>query len=257
MILYLYGPDSYRRQQKLKEIIRKYQEKHSNLTIDHFYLDEENEFLRFKDFTLNQSLFGGSKIGIVYNLASVQKQKELIDLVKKFLDSDYLNLLISEEKELGKEFDFLYKKPVLAQNFKNLSPFELINFIKAEAANKKIQLSPQIIDYLVKAYGSDTWGLINELNRLSLGGKIESRYQYDKNDLFPLIDKIVKSPLIDARLKALEVLLDNEEPAMIFNFIAAIAKNSLKIKMADYDAMIKSGQLNYEEALLDLVITKS
>jgi DNA polymerase III delta subunit len=255
MIIYLYGSDSYRRQQKLKEIIQKYREKHSNLTIDRFYFDEEGEFLRFKDFSSNQSLFGGSKMGIIYNLASANKQKELIDLIKKFLDSDCLNLLISEEKELDKEFDFLHKKPVLVQNFKTLSPLETINFIKTEAQKKKIELSIQTIDYLMKTCGSDTWGLLNELNKLSLGGKIESQYHYEKNDLFFLIDKIVKSPSIDSRLKTLEILLDNEEPAMIFNFVASISRNPLKIKMADYDAMIKSGKLNYEEALLDLVIS--
>jgi len=60
MIIYLYGSDSYRRLEKLKEIISEYKKKHSGLTIDRFYLDEsDNEWLRFKDFAGTQSLFGG------------------------------------------------------------------------------------------------------------------------------------------------------------------------------------------------------
>ena len=87
-----------------------------------------------------------------------------------------------------------------------------------------------------------------------MGGKIETPYQYRKEEFFDLIGGILNSPSVASRLKILEVLLDNEDSAMIFNFVASFSRGFQKIKMADYDAMIKSGRLNYEEALLDAVI---
>jgi len=256
MILYLYGPDSYRRQQKLKESALKYKEKYSNLTLDHFYLGEEDDFLRFKDFALNQSLFGDFKLGILHDLDSAANQKELITFIKLFLKSKKAHLIISEGKELGKEFGFLLKKPALSQEFKALTKSSLVNLIKAEAKKRKVALDDKTLWYLINVSQEDTWALINELDRLSLGGKIELLYEYSKNDFFNLVTKIPGASSVAMRLKIFEILLDNEELAMIFNFIAAFARGKEKLKMANYDAMIKSGKLNYEEALLDLTISQ-
>ena len=255
MVIYLYGPDSYRRQQKQKEIIEEYKAKHSNLTFDRFYLDEDDEFSRLKEFSLNQSLFGDFKLGIIYNLSAASNQEDLVGLIKSHLESKNSHLILSADKHLGKEFAFLLKKPVLSQEFSALSSVDLSNFIKAEAKKRNLTISPEVIRNLTQIYQTDTWGLINELDKISLGGKIETPYQYRKEQFFDLIGGILNSPSVASRLKTLEVLLDNEDSAMLFNFVASFSRGVQKIKMADYDAMIKSGKLNYEEALLDLSLT--
>ena len=57
MVIYLYGPDSYRRKEKEKEIISKYKEKHLSVTVDKFELESDDDFSSFKNFLKNQSLF--------------------------------------------------------------------------------------------------------------------------------------------------------------------------------------------------------
>ena len=45
-----------------------------------------------------------------------------------------------------------------------------------------------------------------------------------------------------------------KEAAYIFNSLAYIAKGKDIVRMADYDVAVKSGNLEYEEALTDFVI---
>ena len=58
------------------------------------------------------------------------------------------------------------------------------------------------------------------------------------------------------KIVSLEVLLNSEEPAKIFNILAASSRNQpAEIKrFADYDVAVKSGKIDYEEALLDLCL---
>ena len=59
------------------------------------------------------------------------------------------------------------------------------------------------------------------------------------------------------RLVDLEILFGHqEEPVKIFNILATSYLNTVFSlqKLADYDAAIKSGKLDYEEALVDLAL---
>ena len=73
-------------------------------------------------------------------------------------------------------------------------------------------------------------------------------------EFFPLV-QMLKSGETRSRLKALWYLLETSEPAVVFNMLASLTSGSGKIKMADYDAAIKSGKLDYEEVLLDAILT--
>ena len=56
------------------------------------------------------------------------------------------------------------------------------------------------------------------------------------------------------RLTALErMFAENEPPAKVFNIIAYQLPGRLE-EMAAYDLAVKSGKMDYEEALLDLVL---
>lgn len=249
MILYLYGPDSYRRQEKLKEILAKYQEKHSGLTMERFILEAEEDLLRLKEFLSEQSLFGGSKLVIVY---CNEEPKELADFLKTIVNGNSaLNLVLLADKHLGKGFNFLLKKPVLSQEFDQLRGASLAAFVRKEAAERGLKIPAETINDLIRGT-ADTWTIVNELDKLALGGKLESGPAYP--NFFSLLQRL-KSGLAKTALPALSQLLDHDDPAAVFNILASQADRDLKIKMADYDAAIKSGKMGYEEALLDLVIS--
>lgn len=246
MLIYLYGPDSYRRYEKQKEIIFKYKEKHAAVNVDRFLLDAENELERLKEFLKNQSLFENFKLAVI-QLSKTANEKELAELFKKYIEAKTITLLITADEKLPSSFSFLTKKPALSQEFKELTGVQLTNFIKSEAAKRKLNLSSQDITKLVQVHGSNLWGLVNDLDKLALGGALEDRVSV--GNIFPYLTRAKRGDL-----SALEFLLAVEEPAKIFNIMAAQADTYLKNKMADYDAAIKSGKLGYAEALIDLTL---
>lgn len=247
MIIYLYGPDSYRRQEKLKAILEKYKAKHSALTIERFFLDEEGDFERLKDFARSQSLFDSFKFGIIH-AGGVELEKDFTDLLKANLETKITVLAVIAEVPLPKTFEFLLKKPVLSEKFEPLGEAAVLAFIKNESAGLKLNLSKETMISLLNAHKSDLWGIKNNLEKISLGGKAEENSEF--SNFFVLLNRFRRG-----NLAALETLLGNDDPAKVFNIVAAQADPYLKIKMADYDAAIKSGKIEYEEALTDLAIS--
>jgi DNA polymerase III delta subunit len=250
MILYLYGPDSYRRREKLKIIAAKYQEKHSGLTIERFWLgqDGEGESEKFKDFTTSQSLFSaGKKLGICHIDQQIVLSGDFPAILKSLRDDQNIVLIIDAEKALPKEYNFLLKKPVLSQSFEELKPAQLAAFIKSEAQKRNLKISSEAVGALIKMHGGNTWGMVTELEKMALGSHLEDIQEIP--NFFVLLNRAKKGDL-----PALTWLLETEEPAMVFNILAAQAPPEMKPRLADYDAAVKSGKLDYEEALLDLAI---
>lgn len=250
MIVCLYGPDSYRRGQKIKALVSEYQKKHSAWTVEHFSLDEEGSFGRLKNFAGNVSLFDKSKLAVVHQVE--EAGKEAADFLKEFLDDKNITIIITSDDKPTQDFAFLLKKPVLAQEFEELKGVPLANFIKKEAEKRNVKLSPSHFPLLTSLYVGDTWAIINELEKIALGGEPEEHLAMPQ--FFPLIQRLKGRWPLGEKLSALAYLLENEEPAAVFNVTASVADPELKVKMADYDVAVKSGKLEYEEVLLDLVL---
>ncbi len=250
MLIYLYGPDAYRRQQKLKEITEKFTDKHGNSGLERFDLSVKGEVERLKDFTTTQSLFDSSKFGIVYE-ANEAEPKEVNNLLKIADGSKTISLAVVAEKSLPKTFKILSGAEVISQEFDNLDPAHLGAFTKIEAQKQNFKLSDSLLQSLVWKYAKDTWGLVNEIERLALGGNPETVLR--EQDFFSAISQLEYGKAASAKLPILERLMNSEDPAKIFNILAAMARN--KNKMADYDLAIKSGKLEYEEVLTDLALS--
>jgi hypothetical protein len=119
-------------------------------------------------------------------------------------------------------------------------------------------LQPKDIEALSSHYQDDVWGLMNELEKNSLMAPGSSsppvgRENLPGHDFFNLIEKLARGGL-PLKLKALAILLEKEEPARVFNALAYAVAPHKKTAMADYDLSIKSGQFDYETALLDFAI---
>jgi len=264
MIIFLYGPDSYRRQQKLKDILVSYKNKHSSFSVDRFDLETDSEFMRMKNFLKAQSLFDKFKLGIINNNNSLSKKQEYISLLKDCLNLKNQVLVLSEDKKMSKEFNFLIKKPVLSQEFRNLSGLQFQKFLLGEARKRKLNFDKESVDLLMRFYSSNTWGLITELDKLalldekSINRRILESHLHSSLPInsFSLINQIKNSSHSGNRLSLLEKLLTSgANSPMIFNVLSALS-GSLKNKqiMADYDVMVKSGKLEYDQVLLDIVL---
>lgn len=266
MIIFLYGPDAYRRQQKLNEILKTYREKHSNLNSEVFDLvGGEEEFLRLKDFLNSQSLFEDFKLAVSSGIYEAEPRKDLIKSVKSFLENKQTTIVISELESPLKDFIFLTEKPVQYQEFRDLKGDYFKVFLQKEAALRGLKFSAEANALLARIYEPDSWALVNELDKIALGDlsqPIEIAVLKQVSDLeteekvFDLTRALAVGRRLEEKITSLEKLfLQKEAAPRVFNLLAATAPLFLVGKLADYDYSIKSGVLDYEEALLSLVIS--
>lgn len=255
MIIFLYGPDDYRREEKKKEIIKEFQSRHSNLGLDYFDLMKEGEPSRFEDFVKSQSLFEVAKMAVVWG-ALEDPSEEFIDELKLLGDKDSTTILISEAGEPPKGLG----KKILTQKFEYLSGSPWEAFIAEEAKKRELKLTSRALSFLAAVYEGDTWRLITELEKMCF----LSRPLVDKADLENLGLEItpsfwellsgLKSQNLRQRLTSLETIFSENEPAgKVFNILAYQWPEGLEV-FAKYDLLVKSGKLDYEEVFVDLAI---
>ncbi|MBI3638240.1 hypothetical protein HY227_00660 [Candidatus Wolfebacteria bacterium] len=265
MIIFLYGPDSYRRSQRIKEIINSFR-------------------------GASRSLFADKKIAVIQNMSgeptagrgrkkstdekkqksSVSDKKEFKKFLKFQLELKDSVLIISEGKAPTTDLKFLTLKPAISENFEELSGQKLKEFIKKESSDIGLALKDESVNFLAESFKSDSWGLVNELAKISclkesLSQKpigietIKSAGDYTiSENLFYFINMFSYEGGLQRKIASIERLLfSKEEPAKIFNFLASRPTTNLAAleRFANYDVAIKSGKLDYEEVLLDLVLT--
>jgi DNA polymerase III delta subunit len=267
MIIFLYGPDSYRRQKKIKEIIEEYRRKNSNFSRADFDLENPGDFLKFKEFGSQMLIFDDKKLAILKNVYEADSKK-INGLVKNYLDSLDFTIIISEEKKPKKDLEFLLKKPAITEEFNYFDDEKLKFFIQKEACQRNIKLSPTAVRFLAGIFAKDGWGLMNELEKIGLIFQdkiIEpedlrkiSDYCIQSADIFGFVNAVSQNWPLRQKISALErIFIDGEEPAKIFNILAASRRLPEKLlkNLADYDIAVKSGKIDYDEVLLDLALT--
>lgn len=291
MIIFLYGLDSYRRRKKLNKIIEEYRNKYSNLSCDYFDLENPDEFFRLKEFSAQMLLFDNKKLAVLKSIYPHTKRglapsaqdnnyprygvgvyeidtPKIQEFLKKYLNSEDFTILISEEKSPPLELKFLLKKSFSVEEFKEFEEENWRFFIQKEAGERKLLLAPQAVNFLAEAFKRDSWGLINELDKLGLlcqKNPIDTKdlkkigdYPYQSPNIFTFINAVIKNWSLSQKITTLEKLfIGQEEPVKIFNILASLnwLPKKLLQKLADYDVMVKSGKLDYEEILVDLALS--
>ncbi len=272
MIIFLYGPDDYRRNQKKRELVAEFQRKHSRLGLGCFDLAAESGLREFINFIKNQSIFESVKLAVLENVFPARggenPETELISELKPLAGREGLTVLISEREKPAKGFDFLLKKSlpgrktgILAQKFDYLDGAEWMRFVAGEAEKRGVKLSDSALYFFTEIYKNDTWLAITELQKISFLGKPIIEKSDLENLEFELAPNFwdllsgLRRPVLRERLAALTKLFATNEPAgKIFNIAAYSWPEKFGV-MAGYDLAVKSGKMDYEEALLDLVIS--
>ncbi len=257
MIIFLYGPDSYRRLQKQLELQEAYREKKGNLSKEHFDIEEEGAVQAFKDFMANRSMFGDAKFAVVENIYEAAGDKQFREILKNELESETSVVLINAEGKPPAALKFLLEKPVKSQSFEALKGSVLDHFISKEAAQRGLKLPASIVGSLQEMFQSDTWGIVTELDKMMLtGNHIEARGA--KEEFYPLVNTLRGDKDFRKRLVALEIILSDrrDDPARVFNVASYGLRNQKEAAIfADYDVSVKSGKLDYEEVLVDFVLS--
>lgn len=256
VVIFLYGPDDYRREAKKRELIGEFLRKHSGLGLGYFDLSETEEREKFESFVRSTSLFESMKLAVVSGICSDVKQ-----ILKSLLETRTVVVLISESGKVAKkDYPFLFKATVTSQEFEILEGVKWKSFIKQQALQMGASCDDEVLGFLSKIYEGDTWRLITELSKISCSSKpvtmknIGEYHLEAAPDFWALVNGL-KSPSGKVRLEALERLFAQNEPsAKVFNIMASLWKERTPL-FAEFDIAVKSGKLDYEEALMDLAIS--
>lgn len=268
MLFCLYGPDSYRRKEKLEHLIQPYKKKYKNADILEIDMKEDEDgWKKVRDFLTQPSIFVDSKVAIV-KYATAIEEPEWINTLRSQLKTEKVFTFLSEEEKPTKKFDFLFSSAVKKMEFQELGGKQLENFIKKKSEQQCLSFEENALrlftSFITSFENNRSWHIIHELEKLSL---LELPMPIQKNnlseyikihtheELFSLAQGIVYEKNISTRLSSLEkAFLQNEAGAHLFNLVSALVRGSEMLLFADYDVLVKSGKMGYEEALLEFAI---
>jgi len=254
MIVFLYGPDAYRRSRKEKQLVAEYRKKHSALSADFFDVAEGATWDDVRGAVKNRSLFDDKKLAVMNVRDGAVFVKEEIKWLKALAANPDETIFITADGAPLKPFAFLLAAPVHAQEFAELSGKALQTFVEAEATQRGLKISGQGLARLAAEYRGDMWGLMTEIDRLALSSARDFVSEKSSpEDFISAIKKLAYGGGVQS-LATLERALAHEDSAKIFNVLAAFTSGEKKRRMADYDAAIKFGTLDYESALTDMAI---
>ena len=166
MIIFLYGPDDYRRSEKKRSIIAEFSKKRSEIGLGVFDLEEKNSARDLGGFLRTQSIFETAKLAVLENAFELDAPK-LAKLLKPFVEEKNITILIAEKDKPVKALAFLLEKPAISRKNSRRSPARNgRRSYAAEAKKNDVKLTPAAAQFLGTIYDGNTWGLITEIEKL-------------------------------------------------------------------------------------------
>ncbi len=254
MIILLYGPNSYLRQKKLREILTQFKKKNGGLGWESFDLSEKDSAAALMDFCRSRTLFSTKRLAVATNVFS-SDDKQIKNFLKEGVTEDEdAVLVLNEANKPPAAYKFLLSKAQLSQEFGDLEDKEVDVLIKKEAGERGVVVNKELATELKDKWGSDLWGMVTDIEVLALGGGVVKNQETP--EFYTLINGIQYGSDLKKKILSLEYLIDarGNDPAYVFNSLSYGAKGTRLKKMAEYDVSVKSGGLEYEEVLLDLLL---
>lgn len=197
MISLLYGGNDFLLKQHLREIVNKFADKNAIEKIDGDSIAADD----LADLLSGTSLFSQNRLVILYDASS---NKEVWDKLADYIENDngdtQLILIELSPDKRTKTFKQLQKHAKVIE-FNNLSENEAKVWLAGEAKNINLQLTPALVDKIVKRAGTDQWKLhftlqklqnLDEINDANIAQQIEPSVAAN---VFALIDAALqKSP---------------------------------------------------------------
>lgn len=244
MLLTIYGPDTFRSQQKLNELKDQFIKKVDKSAYNIITVDaKENDLQKIKSEMLSSGFLTQKKMVIIKNTFQQNQefQKKLCELIKKNKEQDNA-IIFYEETDISTTKNELAKY-LLKQKF--VYPYKLLEINDLEKwTDREIKLrggkiEKNALSLLIETVGSDTWQLNSEIDKL-IGyreGKIitvqdiESlvKGKIDEN-IFKLTDAIGGKNKKQAIILFNNLLKGSFEPTRIFSMVARQFKIIMEIK---------------------------
>ncbi len=256
MIILLYGKDTYRLQEKMKEIIAEYKKKHSS-GLNLKFLGEKESLQNACDYDKQFSMFGEKRLLVAWNIFFTEKNRDdFLKEKKRFISSENI-FLFYEEKDFKKSDQFLKtiekekeKEPknVIIQKFSPLSGKSLFLWIKKEFEKEGVNIEEKAVNLLQKIGGEDLWKIKNEIEKISLYKKdisIEDVTFMSKigveTNIFKTVDAIGEKEREKALFLFYDHLQKGDNPLYLFSMIVYQFRNLIVVS----DLMRRN--VSYEE----------
>jgi len=160
----------------------------------------EGEALTYGDFAAQvqaMPLLASSRLIIIRDIFAC-KNREVLDKIKEDLGkiSESTVVIFTQTGEPDKRLG-LFKalnKPKISKYFKQVSPLEIIKFIKDEVALRGGGIEPKAAEMLADYVGTDLWQLDNEVEKLTV---YCGKRQIEKEDVEKLVSKNVTSNVFE------------------------------------------------------------
>ena len=258
MIFFLYGKDDFRRGRRKREIFDEIIKKYPKINYSFFTGEEESSIVKIKEFLSAQGLFFEKRIAVL-DMAEEMDGKKLSKELLGFADNKDTALVFSYDGKPVKDFASFLKPPVKTEEFSELSSAELVKYIATLAKELNLEIEPTASSKLMKSYGTNLWGIYTELQKISGLTQIVSAQNIEAlgfenvSEYWPTLNAL-RSANLGERLWALETLFLQGEPAVKTFSILAGSRGSDPKTFSEYDLLIKSGKLDFDEAVIDLVL---
>lgn len=232
MIYFLYGSDSYRSREKLREIIAGYRQKYGNfLNFSRFDAEDKN-LVDLKIVGKTQSLFSSKQMIVIENVFSPANETpdHILKIAEFFRSGDDI-LVLWDGSELPPEK--LVKKCLeisgKSQEFKKFNNAGVTSWLVKECQKRGIKLG-NYKESLLASCGDDLWRLKNELDKIEVGGFTAVNPKREEV-IFNLSDNFLKNKK-EALLSLINLLKSGEDEFRLFSFIAGHFRNLLKVGSA-------------------------
>jgi len=177
MFIFLYGEDSFQSNEKLKELIKKFQKEIDSSNLNILILEGEKLDINKLEQAISMGGFLASKkMIIIKNLSKCQNDK-ILEKINSILDQKFENILIFlEEEKINKKiirqladkkkiFEKL-KKEKYSSEFSLLIGIKLKDWVKKRIEDQGGKIENQALENLILMVGSDLWRMSNEINKL-------------------------------------------------------------------------------------------
>ena len=173
MIYLLWGTDTYRSLEKLREITAEFRKRSGDFDVQNFD-GELDSPKKLGELFKGISLFQKKKL-LVIRQPSLGKEpmiKELGVFLRTISEDPEVITVIWEGEKAEKIAALAKKYGAKIQEFRALSPSEERRWLGAYVKERNLSLGAREIETVTSLFSGDTWRLVNEIEKLALGGEM-------------------------------------------------------------------------------------
>ncbi|PKL72592.1 DNA polymerase III subunit delta [Candidatus Kuenenbacteria bacterium HGW-Kuenenbacteria-1] len=262
MFIFLYGEDSFRSKEKLKELIKKFQKEidfsNSNILI---FEGEKIDINKLEQAILTDGFLAKKRMIIIKNLFSQCQNDKFLEKILNILNQENENILIFWEKEkidiknnIKKKIFEKLKKEKFTWEFSILIGIKLKDWVKKRIENQGAKIENQALENLIIMVSSDLWRMSNEINKLCTYKLGEVIY---KEDVDLLVAKKINENifnLVDAlgnknKILALKLINDQLKTNNSVYYLLAMIIRQFRILLQIKDLSLKNESANWRTQL--------